>query len=113
MGREWSDGWGLGLQESERSPTAGFFWRLVESHFGLESWRGCNAPWMILRHGWKRGLMPFFSAISARSCSRTLRAIAVPSIFAAAMAAAAGSAGAAAAAKLEKALEETAGTRTF
>lgn len=42
---------------------------------------------MILRHGWKRGLMRFLSAISAKSCSRTLRAIAVPSIFVAAMAA--------------------------
>jgi hypothetical protein len=42
---------------------------------------------MILRHGWNRGLMPFFSAISACSRSRTFRAIAVPSIFVAAMAA--------------------------
>jgi len=41
---------------------------------------------MILRDGWKRGLTAFFSAISACRRSRTLRAMAVPSILVAAMA---------------------------
>lgn len=45
-----------------------------------------HVPWMILRHGWKRGLDFCLSAMSARSDSRIFLASAVPSIFAATMA---------------------------
>lgn len=62
-----------------------------------------HVPWIILRQGWKRGLTTFFSAISVCSRSRTLRAIAVPSIFMAGMAAG----------KLEKALRPAAGEERY